>query len=427
MLKYVVILLLLASSPFVLLALARAVDWLLYWTQQVLVVCPKCHRELTNLYFKCPNCNRVYENLRPNLTHILFVHCACGKLLSTLRAFNRSGAEAVCPHSDCYHWIGPRADELHIVAFPIVGAPASGKTALVMSAIQALTKTIPQKRKWRVRFPFYEDGRYAQRLLRRLDEGTPPDKTNEQLPTAFCVDYETGYFSEPKRLCLYDPAGESFTGQNNAKLQKQIYYRFMSGVVVVVDPLALPGLQARYGKRLERMKDSTHVSDENQNDCVDRLLNLLRNGEPQTLTDCREENPPCALVVTKTDAFDLDKFLGEKAIRAFQKRYGISRLEATDAVCRYWLKEWGGGNIVNTLDAQFRVCRCFSVSAFGKKATQSGSFQPRRVDEPFEWLINVSGIDSRMGKFGVLIFLFCVVVIPTFVAAFCIIRGLIVD
>lgn len=412
----VLVVVVLGARPFLAFAL-RWIDALVFWVQSIFIVCPHCCKTLKKLYFKCPGCRRVYTELHPNLLHVFHLSCPCGEKLATTRIGGRSNYVAYCP--DCRRSIGKHGGEAQIVAFPIVGGPSSGKTAFLMSAIQVLTTTIADEKRWTPSFPYRADRAYAAKLRELFEAGIRPDKTNDPTPSAFCVDYAGRGLGESKRLCLYDPSGETFA-QDWEKLQKQKYYNFMAGAIFVVDPFALPFLKDRIGERGAALAD-LNVCPVDQEICAERFFTrvdsdaarLAEDGE-ETFALYSKKELPCAVVVTKADALGLDRFIGEKAVRRFRENHPqYSDEEALDQVCRYWIARWGGANILNRLDAEFGVCRCFSVSALGARtSSNSGKFQPERIDLPMRWLLKEAGVEGRMSRRGVLIFLTCVVFAP---------------
>lgn len=401
---------------FVLAWILRGFDGFVFWIQQIFIICPHCNKTLNELAFKCPGCYRVYTDLRPTFRHIFAVKCPCGERLATTRLFGRSEYVAYCPK--CRGEIGRRGGEAQIVAFPIVGGPGSGKTTFFMSTLQALTTTIADAKHWTPSFPYPKDARYARTLRRHFNDGTQPDKTNDRVPPAFVIDYVGRGLGESKRLCLYDPAGEAFA-EDWEYLQKQKYYRFMAGVIFVVDPFALPGLEARFYERPDLLTD-VEVCPVDQDDCLSRFLlrisdDAVRSAEEQGETILYlKKDLPCAVVVTKADALGLDNLIGEEGVRRFREKYPQYGYEdALDQVCRYWLPRWGGANILSRLDHEFGKCRCFSVSAFGARtADDVGAFQPERIDLPMKWLLKEAGVEGRMSRQGILVFLALAVVAP---------------
>ncbi len=407
-------------------ALLRWTDNFVYFLQNNIVVCPRCHSVLKRVNVKCPGCNNVFANLYPTYGHPLFMKCfSCGSKLATTRLFGRANYESFCP--SCMAPLGLNASEGKVVAFPIAGGAASGKTTFLMSSLGVLTFDIPNERKWKASFPYKSDELFARRLNKLFKKGELPNKTNERVPQAFCLDYKTGVLRESLRLCIYDPSGETFA-QDYEYLEKQRYYDFMSGLIFIVDPFSLPKLREKYKKELEKEGDNLEISEVDPMRCLERLLHRLdeygKSESPDANFAPRDavfhglslkplKEIPCAIVIAKSDVFNLDRYIGDRGVEKFLKKHPrYDEGEATDLLCRYWLRKWGGQNLLGNLDSAFGKTRCFSVSALGKPDSFSGyatGFKPRHVDAPFNWLLEASGTGG-MNKWGVLLFLFGILV-----------------
>ncbi len=388
----------------------RKFDDFVYLVQQNFVVCPRCHKRLKRVYFKCPGCNRVYTDLFPAPTRLFHTTCVCGRRLATTRLLGRTRYEAFCPA--CMSPLGANASEGQVVAFPIAGGRSAGKTAFLMAGIEELTSTVPDKFGWRPSFPYQDDVFFARKLHRNFMNGIKPDQTHIQVPSAFCIDYRTGFLSESTRLCIYDPSGETFSSDYE-KLKKQTYYNFMAGLIFIVDPFALPKLRRAYSKQIQSSEE-LNASEADPEECLQRLLNRLSTTGREDDFFLRDKKQiPCAVILTKADALDMERYIGDEAIKNFlAKRKGYRYDEAMDQVCRYWIQKWGGYNILAELDDQFGRVRCFSVSSLGKRREgQEGAFEPERVDLPFKWLFETA-CPRQMNKFGLTLFLLCVVVVP---------------
>ncbi len=403
-------------------ALLRWTDDIVYYVQNNILVCPRCHSVLKRVNVKCPGCNNVFANLYPTYRHPLYMKCfACGSRLATTRLFGRTNYESFCPN--CMAPLGLNASEGKVVAFPIAGGAASGKTTFLMSSLDALTYDLPNGRKWKASFPYKNDELFARRLNKLFKNGELPNKTNERVPQAFCLDYKTGLLRENLHLCIYDPSGETFA-QDYDYLEKQGYYDFMSGLIFIVDPFSFPKLRDKYKKALEKEGENLEFSEVDPTLCLERLLHRLDEyGKPKRIDESAASNDavyqdlslkplkelPCAIVITKLDAFDLDKYIGDEGVRKFrEKNPQYDEDEATDILCRYWLKRWGGHNILGNLDSIFGQTRCFAVSSLGERDPYYGyatGFKPRHMDAPFRWLLKTAGTRG-MNKWGVLLFLF---------------------
>ncbi|MBP5621255.1 MAG: hypothetical protein J6X44_04495, partial [Thermoguttaceae bacterium] len=413
--------------------LLRWTDDVVYYVQNNILVCPRCHSALKRVNVKCPGCNNVFANLYPTYRRPFYMKCfACGSRLATTRLFGRTNYESFCPN--CMAPLGLNASEGKVVAFPIAGGAASGKTTFLMSSLGALTYDLPNARKWKASFPYKNDELLAKRLNKLFKNGELPNKTNERVPQAFCLDYKTGLLRENLHLCIYDPSGETFA-QDYEYLEKQGYYDFMSGLIFIVDPFSFPKLRDKYKKALEKDGENLEFSEVDPTLCLERLLHRLdeygkakKVGENAASNDAVYQDLslkplkelPCAIVITKLDAFDLDKYIGDEGVRKFrEKNPQYDEDEATDILCRYWLKRWGGHNILGNLDSIFGQTRCFAVSSLGEKDPYSGyatGFKPRHMDAPFKWLLKTAGTRG-MNKWGVLLFLFGVVLAVSAIGA----------
>lgn len=412
----------LAALWFIFPFLLRLLDDFIYRVQNNIVVCPRCHRTLKRVNVKCPNCNNVFANLYPTRAHPFYLRCSCGTRLATTRLFGRTKYESFCPRPNCMAPLGVNASEGRIVGIPIVGSAAAGKTTFLMSSLNALTSEFPSSKGWKTSFPFKSDEIFAKKLHANFKKGEAPDKTNELVPHAFCLNYETGALSENLRVCVYDPSGEAFT-RHYERLKEQGYYDFMAGLILVVDPFALPALRKKYQNRLQEVGEGFSVSVADQMECLDRLLIRLNDPSRWSPDDSSDavyynlgsiplKELPCAVVLTKVDAFDLDKYIGAEGVKRFRAKYPrYTEEEATDRLCRYWLKRWGGYNLLANLNNTFGQTRCFAVSAFGKPDIYFGyenGFKPYNIAAPFNWLLGKAG-SRGMNKWGVSLFLFCVV------------------
>ncbi len=404
--------------------LFRALDDFVYYVQNNILVCPKCHSVLKRVGVKCPSCNVVYDNLYPTFRHFFYMECAnCGEKLATTRLLGRTKYESYC--LECHSPLGVNASEGKVVAIPIAGGRASGKTTFLMSSLKTLACDYPLKKKWSASFPYRESERNAKYLNDCFSRGITPDQTRDLIPRAFCIDYKAGRLRESIHLCVYDPAGESFSGAYE-ELKKSGYYDFISGLIFIVDPFSLPALRQWRQRSLAKEDEDFDASDVDPTTCVERLVHRFEEQEKPDREIVESEADaddskfrdvvlkplkelPCAIVLTKTDGYDLDRFIGEEGVENFRKRYPqFDDEEAMDQVCRYWLKRWGGQNVLGVLENKFGQTRCFAVSALGKKNPRdgySGGFHPYNIDAPFNWILDVSGTRG-LNKWGVLIFLF---------------------
>lgn len=375
-------------------------DGFILWIQSIFVVCPKCHRMIDRPVYLCEECGTEHRNLVPWFGSVFYRTCSCGKRLPTTRIFGRTSLTAACPFEDCGQLIGKRAEDSQIIAFSVVGGPSSGKTAFLMSAVHELTGKIAILKHWNVVIPLSGDRTLSNRWAQYMHYGHAPQKTNVRQPTAFTLEVLNNGLCEKKRICFYDPAGEVF--RESGSLSEHNYHQFMEGMIFIIDPFSIPEVARIFRKGINAKHAELEVIEKSPEDYCETLLISL--GKDHNLTPERLRHVPCAIVLTKVDAFNLDDFIGEKSARKLMSRHpGLSFEDAIDSVCRHSLIQWGMGNLVTLLEDNFSTTRCFSVSAFGHLKGENKPFQPLRVEQPLMWLLDRAGVDSRMGKEGVML------------------------
>lgn len=383
-------------------------DGFVLWLQSVYMLCPKCHNLTHRPIYICEKCGTEHRNLLPWFGGIFYRKCSCGKYLPTTRILGRTDLIAVCPDPACGQVLGRRAEDSQIIAFSVVGGPSSGKTAFLMAAVNELTGKIARFRRWNIEIPLPGDRTSAERWTYFIDNGIAPQKTNIRQPTAFTLEILNDGLREKKRINFYDPAGEVF--KESGSLSGHLYHRFIEGVVFIIDPFTIPELARMYRNHLDQKRGVLEVIEKSPEDyCEALIISLERDHQ---LSKNKLQNAPCAIVLSKSDAFNLDDLIGTAAARNLMERYPQMSIEdALDAVCRGALVQWGMGNLLSLLEDHFGECRCFSVSAFGHSKDEIKPFQPQRVELPLLWLLDRAGIDSRMGKEGVLLSLLMIVLI----------------
>jgi len=100
---------------------------------------------------------------------------------------------------------------------------------------------------------------------------------------------------------------------------------------------------------------------------------------------------PIAVVITKSDALDLDHLIGHPAAQDLMRRKPAIRLEedAIHLLVEQFLIDNQLGNLVRDLHLQFQQVRFFSCSALGRLPDESDPrpFTPVGVLAPFLWLL----------------------------------------
>lgn len=215
-------------------------------------------------------------------------------------------------------------------------------------------------------------------------------KTIGENPVAFTMDFNfAGKKRQRFRLHLFDPAGEVFDplqgdDRYSSAIEKYKYYDFMKGVIVIIDPFSIPAVKKKY-------KNMGFASA--QNDPTTDIEKFIRGLYAHDLDRTEYHYAYCAVVITKSDAFDLDSIIGHSATEKYMLKHGETNYtDAMNEVCSAKLREWEMGRLLDDLlELNLKEICCFSVSSLGH-IPNGQPFEPRRVDLPIRWLLQKNGI-----------------------------------
>jgi parallel beta-helix repeat protein len=349
------------------------------------LVCPHCHVRQTLPEYLCDGCGKVHARLVPNSYGILFHTCVCGRRLPATLFLNRGRLQARCPA--CHESVAREHVESVRLFVPVMGGPSAGKSAFLFSAVRQLIEREASVLGFDAE-PFDKRSRNTyQAVLRLLKSGRPPDKTRDPIPRAFNLALRRGgrlsYL-----LYMYDPAGEAY--QDTEALGEHAFHEYLSGMVFILDPFAIPAVRSSYldGTEQEWQLKPSELPIE---DAVDRLLLTLE--ESFGLSKRGRVHQPLAVVLSKADAFDLWDLVGESAVdRAIAASSGgpaANRDAVRNEVIKRQLANWGQQGFVKRIESRFANVRFFSCSALGRMPDGgSADFAATGVLTPLLWLID---------------------------------------
>ncbi len=301
-------------------------------SHRIVVACPHpgCYHRFRRPAYACPadGCGQRHPALRPGRAGLLRHACRCGAALPTLMVLGRYRLTGYCPR--CHRPLPRRAGRLRIEHVPVVGGPDAGKTTFLCLAIGALDQRITATGG----VVEYTDERDQQRwraALAALRGGERLPKTPVELPAAVML--ETRPRRAPGRiLYLFDPAGETFDAVE--LLDAQRYLDHAEVALVVVDPLAIPGvwrsLTPADHRELAQLAPAPPLVREGPGEMIDRLVGVLRT-RPVGARLRR-----VLVVVSKSDV-----------LRKTQVGQPLGEPEPD---VRGWLEEVGWGNWVRALE-----------------------------------------------------------------------------
>ena len=362
----------------------------------IFTACPRCHHKSDLPHYLCPQCKVVHTRLIPSSYGILKRVCNCGYELPCFFPQRRTRLKdyARCPNSDCHHML--RTEEATPICIPIVGGPSVGKTCYLFSATYDFLKHVAPRKNWKTRFLNTQNEKLYERVLEDFKKGIVPAKTVELNPTAFNFFITSTKWSPEKLIYFYDAAGEAFQSDDNLLTHR--FYGYLHGFLFIIDPFSIPAIFDKY-------RDSTKLYDSgikpSEMMLEDAFNTMIRNLEKNHKIRSDEQiDKPCAVVINKVDAFDLEEVVGrEGAKKRMINDPSIKDIsEAVDSLCKeLFTNQWGLGNFLRLMDSRFRTYRFFTCSALGRSPNSSAKpFRPYRVREPLEWLL--AEADRNLGR-----------------------------
>jgi hypothetical protein len=192
-------------------------------------------------------------------------------------------------------------------------------------------------------------------------------------------------------LSFVDTAGEDLNDVSTALTLQ--YLSICDGLIVVLDPFALPGARAR----LHLPDAAINVDDDAPLDVVNNITEMLK--VEHNVKKRKKISIPVAVVFTKIDAFFpmLDRgnplMSATPPVPAYDNADGQAIHEHMLAL----MHEWNAQDIDTHMRLNYTVSRYFGVSALGAEpnyednTVAAGGVRPHRVEDPVLWLLSKSG------------------------------------
>ena len=358
--------------------------------------CPKanCHAEMEIPIYICPDCGVQHDRLWPSRYGILHHRCkgpdgqTCGRNLPTIDWLGRKDLDRICP--TCQRFIVSsigRGTNYHL---PIVGGPSAGKSHFLVAATQQLMEVYGPRQKMTITLPDEDDQRDFTRSAGILQGHGRLDKTSDAdaNPTAFNLEISRRR-KVPGLLYIYDAAGEHYgTGDRGVQ---QVYFRYVHGVVLIIDPFSIPKVRDAYQDQLDRAAGVMGQSSKHPDEVFEIMLRVLETHHSKHTGQIFEL--PVAVVITKSDAFDLEEKVGSPAAQRLMVQNGNIPAEA-DAIhllVQEFLRDYGASNLMVNLHNRFANVQYFSCSSLGP---DPDGYAPLRILDPLLWLMGQWGITA---------------------------------
>lgn len=358
--------------------------------------CPFCINEYdrSKVQYVCPDCG---TEAKPGFILRDRLKCknpGCGGF-ATLRK---------CPY--CGEVIPQIALETPNLPFSIVGVSNSGKTNYITVMLNELGKSSGLRLALGHQTKATLDHQKHNREL-IYEKHTVPEATRagEKMPQIWYIknlQKKHGKEVPTYTFTIFDGAGEDH--ENNIDPGSPVcrYINASKAIILVVDPLVLPGIRSGGNIDPDVMTNSlggARGTSKNAEEVLNSVATYIKAARGIKATKMLDI--PVAVVLTKFDtildhpAFSSQALVRNSSLTVMQGKFNISEIKQVDSEIRYWLEQIGERAFIDTLDAHFREYYFFGVSSYGAPpkdaSTLPDSIRPHRVLDPILWLFQRFG------------------------------------
>ena len=280
-------------------------------------ICPHCKRDFDRPVVKC-RCGLILDYPQPNIYGYKYHTCNKGHEIPCVSG-KRSGLTTICPH--CNMVIETR--EALPITISFVGAVGSGKTSLMLSAVEAIQQ---RSRAVDITMESTSSGLSKDALAgKEYAPHTVPGELESQ------VIFLKSLKMQDREIVFNDISGAEFE-PNLDKVMFEEYYNYTNGLIFTFDPMS-------FGRGVKKSTpqevfDSFHY-----------MFTTIRRMSPSSVS-----NIPLAIVATRAD---------------------ISKPKLSDDDVRQFLIDNGEENFVKIAESLFSEVKYFSTSSHGSESESS--------------------------------------------------------
>lgn len=349
--------------------------------------CPNCHMDMPIPIYICPTCGTEHSRLWPSIYGVFVHRCkTCNTKLPTLGS-RRAKLLRICANSTCRRPLNIGIGAGTNVHIPIIGGPSVGKTNYIVTATRMLRETY-QSYGYTINFTDKDHEDTFNNNIQSLQHGNELLKTTIIVPQAYNLSIRAPRARVPKLAYVYDAAGEAFNSNENTSQQE--YYKYVDGLIFIIDPCAIPRYHYMHQHDISALKDALRPGVLDIMQTYERMIHMFEAS--LGLRKLRRYTQPVAVVITKVDALNLEYEIGAPAAQIVMSHNPALRSEgdAMHHIVREFLCDNELDHFVRDLETHFANVRYFSCSSLGRLPSQrdTRSFTPIRVLEPLEWLLS---------------------------------------
>lgn len=326
----------------------------------------------------------------------------------------------ICPH--CHSQLPVHYSKINNRMVAMIGAKYSGKSVYTTVLLHELIHRVGRRfdaavvgadEHTRKEFANDERALYTDGVLPVTTRTAAADKGRQPFVFKLALGERRRFRSTLKHtvLSFFDTAGEDLETERGVA-ENVRYLSAADGIVVLLDPLTIPGVVAGLGLDPAvlppdaRKAVATTDTPINILTRVTEVLQKMPGVGPNRMIDV-----PVAIAFSKVDAL-WDALGDDSPLR--QPAPGFAYFDEPDsqavhAYVQALLQDWEGGQIDQLLAKYYRNYRYFGLSALGavpparppeqqrQKVATSG-IQPHRVEDPFLWLLSRLNVIETGGR-----------------------------
>ncbi len=200
---------------------------------------------------------------------------------------------------------------------------------------------------------------------------------------------------------IYDAAGERFDTYTSSTLASHSYFRYATGIFLLIDILQLSGVKSRI--RQDILEEYSGNQNQDLLSIISNLTKIIRTS--RNVAPGTKISVPLAVILTKVDTI-LEEFsntFGEEFIRlGFSKDDSAKRIEIINNITEKFLIDIGETALISQLRSEYSNIKFFTLASRGINFEIGEEVEPFLVELPLIWLMKAnSGFKSKiMSWFG---------------------------
>lgn len=315
--------------------------------------------------------------------------------------------QRLCPH--CHLELPRTIGQFRNFIFAIIGAKEAGKSHYLAVLIEQLRQQVgPQLKillepandatikRYRDDFhqPLYRGRGDGRRQVLDATRSARQRASTVRYPLVYVLSIQGRDFFRRKKivavvtLTFFDTAGEDLDDENTMSTVNKYIYR-SDGLILLLDPLQILAVRERLPPaRLPEINSETR-------DILARATKLILLG--RQLASDRPIETPLAIAFSKLDRLAplIEPHMQIHCDSDHSGGFDLHDAQAVDSEIQALLAAWDCGDLIGQVEGHYSRHSFFALSALGCEPDDQGFLPrilPRRVEDPFLWLLHCHGL-----------------------------------